>query len=96
LRALSTLEPRHRIFGKGYVREPPPLAAASQDIVDNADGLYDGLPQLPPRKSKGRRLALVRIQPTREERLDRLRARRARIAEEEAQLEADSQAQAAP
>jgi hypothetical protein len=75
LHALSTLEPRHRIFGKGYVREPPPLAAVNQTVVDNADGLYDGLPQLPLPKGKARRHT-VRLQPTREERLQRLRARR--------------------
>ena len=95
LHALSTLEPRHRIFGKGYVREPPPLAAVNMTVVDNADGLYDGLPQLPLRKGKARRQTVL-LQPTREERLQRLRARRAQLAAMEAQLNAGEQARAAP
>ena len=43
-------------------------AAVNQVVVDNADGLYDGLPQLPLRKGKARRQT-VRHQPTQEERL---------------------------
>ena len=56
LHALAPLEPRHRIFGKGYVRDPPPLSANSKQMVDNSDGLFDGLP---PRKGKPSKRSVI-------------------------------------
>jgi hypothetical protein len=89
LHALSTLEPGHRIFGKSYVREPAPLVAAVRHpVVDNEDGLYDGLPRLPAPKGKVRRNIIGRLPPTREERLERLRARRAQLLARSDQLAA--------
>jgi hypothetical protein len=86
LHALATLEPHHRIFGKGYVREPAPLGdqpRPSEPMVDNADGLFDGLP---PRKGKPAKRSILRnVRPSAEARLERLRARRAQL---EAQMAA--------
>ena len=98
LHALSTLLPTHRIFGKGYVREPPPLDPKDQALfmpaepmINNADGLFDGLPM---RQGKlGRRTILRKSKPSAEARLERLRARRAQL---EARMEALAQAAARP
>jgi hypothetical protein len=67
LNALSTLLPTHRIFGKGYVREPPPLDGAVRPVIDNADGLFDGLP---PRRGKpAKRTILKKTRPSAEARV---------------------------
>jgi hypothetical protein len=82
LAALSTLEPNHRIFGKGYVPDPPPLAAvnlaaSAVPMVDNEDGLFDNLPLRKGKPSK--RTFLKQAKPSMAARLERLQARRARL-----------------
>jgi hypothetical protein len=80
LHALSTLQPDHRIFGKGYVREPrslEELPRPAEPLVDNADGLFDGLPRLQGKLAK--RTIIRKVQPSTEARLQRLRARRAQL-----------------
>ena len=85
LNALSTLLPTHRIFGKGYVREPPPLIAVSRPVIDNSDGLFDGLPL---RKGKpAKRSILKKNRPNTEARMQRLLTRRARIEMQVARLQ---------
>ena len=82
LHALATLEPNHRIFGKGYVGEPAPLfqgqiPSAPRPMVNNSDGLFDGLPV---RRGKlAKRTMIKKIQPSIEARIERMRARRVQL-----------------
>ena len=46
LDVISTLNPNHAIFQKGYVPEKTEEAETRTVYVRNDDGLYDGLPEL--------------------------------------------------
>ena len=78
---LATIQPNHRIFGKGYVAEPrevrPQFGGA---IVNNADGFFDGLP---PRQGKpARRTVLKKPPPSaaeKQHKLARLLAAKAKL-----------------
>ena len=62
------------------MREPrslEELPRPAEPLVDNADGLFDGLPRLQGKLAK--RTIIRKVQPSTEARLQRLRARRAQL-----------------
>jgi len=47
LKLLSTLNPEHEIFGKGYVK---PVVSHQPEFIDDSKGFFQNLP--PPKRTK--------------------------------------------